>query len=78
MRAIRASEISTYLFCHRAWWYQQRGETSENQAEMVEGREIHYRHRRKVMEAGCLRLVAYGLLLLGLVLITIYLTQISI
>ncbi|MEW5869286.1 MAG: hypothetical protein AB1894_08430 [Chloroflexota bacterium] len=72
MRTLRASEIGTYLYCQRAWWYQRRGETSQNLAEMAAGSELHYQHGRAVVAAGCLRSLAYGLLLLALVLVTIY------
>jgi hypothetical protein len=75
MRAVRASEIGSYLYCHRSWWYQQRGEPSQNQAEMVHGVALHEQHRRSVLAAGCLQVAAYGLLLLSLLLITIYLTR---
>jgi len=27
---VGASEISTYLFCQRAWWYQKSGQQSQN------------------------------------------------
>lgn len=73
MRTLRASEIGTYLYCQRAWWYQRRGEISQNQAEMAAGSELHYQHGRAVLAGGCLRSLAYGLLLLALVVVTIYL-----
>ena len=44
MRAIRASELGTYLYCKRAWWYQQNGEPSQNQAEMSGGTGFHPAH----------------------------------
>lgn len=72
MRTIRASEISTFLFCQRAWWYQKRGEVSENLAEMAAGRELHEKHGRAVLTSGCLRVLAYGLILSALILLTIY------
>jgi hypothetical protein len=75
MRTIRASEIGTYLYCQRAWWYQKRGEPSINQAELAGGSELHYRHGRAAFASGCLRSIAYGLLLLAVVLLTVYLTQ---
>jgi len=75
MRTIRASEIGTYLFCQRAWWYQLRGESSQNLAEMAAGSELHYRHGRAALGAGCLRAVAYALILLALVLLAVYFTS---
>ena len=65
-RTLRASEIGTYLFCQRAWWYQKSGQPSENLAEMAAGSELHERHSRVVLSAGCLRTAAYALLLLAL------------
>ena len=72
MRTIRASEIGTYLFCQRAWWYQQKGTDSENIREMVTGTEIHAQHSRTVLAAGCLRTLAMGMLLAAMVLFVIH------
>jgi CRISPR/Cas system-associated exonuclease Cas4 (RecB family) len=74
MRTVRASEIGTYLFCQRAWWYQKSGQPSQNLGEMAAGSELHYRHGRMAMSAGCLRLAAYALFVAALVLAAIYLT----
>jgi len=74
MRTLRASEISAYLYCQRAWWYQKQGKPSENQVELSSGTDLHYRHGRSVLATGCLRALAYGLLLLALALLTIYIT----
>jgi hypothetical protein len=74
MRTIRASEIGTYLYCQRAWRYQQEGFESENRAELAGGSELHYRHGRTVMVSGCLRTLAYALLLLALALLAAYAT----
>jgi hypothetical protein len=72
-RTLRASEIGTYLFCQRAWWYQKNGHPSDNLAEMAAGSELHYRHSRAVLSAGCLRAAAYALLLIALSLAAAYL-----
>ena len=74
MRTIRASEIGSYLYCQRAWWFQRQGYISENQAELAGGSVLHYRHARRVMVSGFLRLLAYILLLLALVILTIYIS----
>lgn len=72
MRTIRASEIGTYLFCQRAWKYQQNGVESENIREMLTGTEIHAQHGRTVLVAGCLRTLAMGMLLAAMVLFVIH------
>jgi hypothetical protein len=69
MRTIRASEIGTYQFCQRAWWYGNQGEQPDNIAQMEAGSEIHYRHSHSVIKGGCLRTIAYGLMLLALALL---------
>lgn len=74
MRTIRAAEIGTYLYCKRAWWYQRQGFDSQNQSELTGGSELHYRHGRKVLVSGCLRVLAYLLLLLALVLLSVHFT----
>jgi len=66
---IRASEIGSYLYCRRAWWYRKQGLESENQAELAGGTELHRQHGRKVMASGILRLAGYVLLLVALALL---------
>lgn len=74
MRTIRASEIGSFLYCQRAWWYQKNGVVSENQAELAAGSAMHYQHGRTVLAAGCLRTAAYAILLLALVMLAVYIT----
>ena len=75
MRKIRASEISSYLYCQRAWWYRAQGVESENSNELAGGRELHQEHGRAVFTSGLVRALAYLLLLAGLILLAIYLTM---
>jgi hypothetical protein len=75
MRTIKASEIGTFLYCQRAWWYQRNGQPSENQGEMASGTELHYRHGRAAFGIGCLRLLAYSLILIAIILGAISLTS---
>jgi CRISPR/Cas system-associated exonuclease Cas4 (RecB family) len=74
VRTIRASEIATYLYCQRAWWFQRQGIESENQTNLEAGSRLHARHGRSLVVSSCLRLVAYAILLLALVLVTIHFT----
>jgi len=70
IKTIRASEISAYVYCARAWWYRQQGIESENQGDLAAGTEIHSQHGRTVLASGCLRAAAYTLLLVSILLLT--------
>jgi CRISPR/Cas system-associated exonuclease Cas4 (RecB family) len=72
MRTIRASEVGTYLYCARAWWYRQQGIESANQAEMMSGTELHRQHGRTVIASGLTRVLAVILLLVALALLVAY------
>jgi hypothetical protein len=62
MRTIRASEIGSFLFCARAWWYQRQGMPSENQALMDAGSCHHQVHGGRVAAAGLLQKAGWVLL----------------
>ncbi|MBE7534219.1 MAG: hypothetical protein HS124_00570 [Anaerolineales bacterium] len=74
MAIIRSSDIGTYLYCRRAWWYKKQGVESENQAEMATGSELHRQHGRKVLASTLARTVALILLMLALILFVSYYT----
>ncbi|HEX9018025.1 MAG TPA: hypothetical protein VF806_02500 [Anaerolineaceae bacterium] len=74
MRTIRASEIGTYLFCRRAWWFQSQGAPSQNLSELAGGSAYHHRHGRSVIRARLLRAAGWLLLLLAITLLVITLT----
>jgi hypothetical protein len=78
MKTIRASEIGAYLYCKRAWWYQRQGFETANLAELEGGVQIHQRHEQAVAASGCIRILAYLLLLLALILLTIYIVELVI
>lgn len=69
---VRASEIGSYLYCRRAWWYRKQGIESENQAEMATGTQLHRTHGRKVIAAGFLQAAGYALLLIAVLLVVIF------
>lgn len=75
MRTIRASEISSFIYCQRAWWHQKQGIASENQSQMAAGTNLHLQHGKSVLQAGILRLFAYGLILLALGLLAVVFTR---
>jgi hypothetical protein len=75
MRTIRASEIGSFLFCARAWWYQRQGKPSQNTAELAGGSAYHYRHGRQVIRAGLLKAGGLILLVIALLLFAIGLTM---
>lgn len=69
MRIIRASEIGTYQYCQRAWWYDRQGIKRQNQAELADGSLLHEQHGRAVVANSCLRLAAFGFLLAAILLL---------
>jgi CRISPR/Cas system-associated exonuclease Cas4 (RecB family) len=70
IKTVRASEISAYVYCARAWWYQHQGIESENQGDLAAGSAIHSRHGRTVLATGCLRTLGYVFLLAAVLLLT--------
>jgi hypothetical protein len=72
MKTIRASEIGSFLYCKRAWWYHRQGFQTENLADLAGGVQLHQRHERAVISSGCTRVLGYLLLLLAFALLTLY------
>ncbi len=75
-RTIRASEISTYLYCKRAWWYQSQGVESSNQQEMSAGTAYHQVQGKYVFKGVLMRIFAWIALGIALVFFAFWLTQV--
>ena len=73
---VRASDIGSYEYCRRAWWYRKQGVESENQSELASGTELHVQHGRKVIAAGLLQIAGYVLLLAAIVMLVYQLTAV--
>lgn len=71
MKVIKASELGVYLFCNRAWSYQQQGVDSENMPAMARGTAYHVRHGNQVLLAGMLKVFAVLCLVAALVVILV-------
>jgi hypothetical protein len=71
MRTIRASEIGTFLFCRRSWWFQRQGVESQNQAELSGGSQYHRRHGRQEIQSVLLRLAGWLLLFIAILLLVV-------
>jgi len=73
MKPIRASEVGAYVYCHRAWWYRQKGFQPSNPEELAAGTELHRRHGRKALAAGVLRSLAWFSLLAACAILAVWL-----
>ena len=60
---IRASEISEYTYCRRAWWLKQtRGWQPGNIRQLQSGSRYHNKHANRVRQVSFMRSLAYALL----------------
>ena len=71
MRNVRASELGSFNYCQRAWWYQQQGMPSENQGAMDAGSQEHREHNRGVKLAVFYKWLAL-VLMAGAVILTLW------
>ena len=71
---IRASEISQYVYCNRAWWLKRvHGVQPGNTREMAAGTAHHQAHSRWLSVSRLVRRLAYALLLAAIILIVLQL-----
>ena len=66
MRKVRASELGSFNYCQRAWWYQQQGMPSENQEAMDAGSHEHREHNRGVKLAVFYKWLALAVLVVAI------------
>jgi hypothetical protein len=71
---LRASEVGSYIYCRRAWWYERQGVASQHPVALQEGAAWHRSQGRKADAAGCLRLMGAACLLAAALLAAIFLT----
>ena len=74
MRTIRASELGIFLYCARAWWYQQRGMNPQNEGEIDAGNLYHRQHGQRVLVAGLMKFVGWLALLSAFVVAAVAIT----
>jgi hypothetical protein len=68
-RYIKASEVETYVFCKRAWQFEQQEAPPTREPERAAGTVYHARHAERVTSAEQTRALARWFLVLGLVLL---------
>jgi hypothetical protein len=68
---LRASEVGSYVFCARAWWYARRGVPSASQPLMETGERLHRQHGRLAGSARLVTILAFLLLAAAIGLIVV-------
>ena len=73
-RTIRASEIGSFLYCQRAWWYRRQNAPTINTAELAGGEDFHRQHVSHTRNARIIQTIAWFLLALAFtaILITLF------
>ena len=58
-RTIRASELGTFLYCQRAWWYQRKKIVAMNIEALTAGENYHNLHVSQSRTARILKVLAW-------------------
>jgi CRISPR/Cas system-associated exonuclease Cas4 (RecB family) len=73
---IRASDISEYLYCRRAWWlHRVQGAPTRHRRLQQAGRRHHQEHAADVARAERSRRLAYGVLAVAALLLVVLLVR---
>ena len=75
-RTIRASEIGSFLYCQRAWWYQRNKAPTINTRELAAGQQFHEEHVSQAKSASFLRKFSWALILAAIILLSIFISTI--
>jgi len=70
-RTVRASEIGSFMYCQRAWWYQRQGFEPINRSELGAGSEFHNAHASRARSVILMRIFAWMLIFAALVYLAI-------
>ena len=71
-RTVRASEIGSFVYCQRAWWYQRQNAQSANNQELADGSSYHRAHANRSRSINNLQIAAWLALFLSLVFLTLF------
>jgi hypothetical protein len=73
-RTIRASEIGSFIYCQRAWWYQRKKIKPINVDELAAGQSFHQHHINQSRSARLLKTVAWLLVIASVILLSVFVT----
>lgn len=76
-RTIRASEISGFVYCQRAWWYQRKKVKPVNTVDLAAGRDFHLLHLVQSRFANTIRIIAWVLIGLAAIIISMLIAILS-
>lgn len=74
-RTVRASEIGSFIYCQRAWWYQRQGYEPINRVELAAGSEFHNAHAGQARSVILMRIIAWILMLAALAYLAVFLVM---
>ena len=73
-RTVRASEIGSFVYCQRSWWYRRQGETPINRDQLTDGTQYHESHAGHARMIRNLQSVSWLALLIAITFLTIYIS----